>query len=226
MAGEALQAPGRNRRLKGAGPAGTREGGRGRMSRETGDKRRQILAAAVAVFADKGFHRARIADIAAAAGVGKGTIYEYFPSKKELFQQLLVHIFNTYLEHLRRICREESLEGFLRRLIDESLEHFQMHREIARILLSDQPPVDAVTQRLFFAVQQEKLQRLRDRLQAARERGEMRPVPADLAAIMVSGFIAALGHQLFFYNKQEMDLAALSTRAIDLILRGIAGSGR
>ncbi|OIQ62510.1 TetR/AcrR family transcriptional regulator [Neomoorella thermoacetica] len=196
------------------------------MSREAGDKRRQILAAAVSVFADRGFHQARIADIAAAAGVGKGTIYEYFSSKKELFQQLLVHIFHTYLEHLRRVCREEaSLEGFLRRLIGESLEHFQAHREITRILLSEHPPVDAATQQIFFRMEQEKLQHLQNHLQAALERGEMRPVPVDLAAIMITGFITALGYQLFFYKNQEMNLAALSTGVTDLILRGIRDSG-
>lgn len=195
------------------------------MGREAGDKRRQILAAAASVFADRGFHQARIADIAAAAGVGKGTIYEYFASKKELFQRLLVHIFNTYLEHLHRICREEvDLESFLRRLIGESLEHFQAHREITRILLSEHPPVDAATQRIFIRMGQEKLQRLRERLEAAREDKEMRPVRADLAAIMITGFITALGHQLFFYENQEMDPAALSAGVTDIILRGIRDS--
>lgn len=194
------------------------------MSREAGDKRQQILAAATKVFADQGFHQARIADIATAAGVGKGTIYEYFPSKKELFQQLLVHIFNTYLEHLRRVCREEeSLEGFLRRLIGESLEHFQVHQEIARILLSDHPPVDAATQRLLFQIQQEKLRRLGRRLQAAVDQGEMRPVNPQLAAVMVTGFIAAVGHQLF-NDPAPTGLPALADAVMDLLLRGLQGS--
>lgn len=53
----------------------------------------------------------------------------------------------------------------------------------------------------------------------------MRPVPVDLAAIMITGFITALGYQLFFYKNQEMNLAALSTGVTDLILRGIRDSG-
>ena len=48
-------------------------------------KREQILSAAAAVFARQGFAGTLMADIAAAVAVGKGTLYEYFPSKEELF---------------------------------------------------------------------------------------------------------------------------------------------
>lgn len=50
--------------------------------RET--KRQQILRAAADVFARQGYLRTRVADVAAAANVGKGTVYEYFASKEEL----------------------------------------------------------------------------------------------------------------------------------------------
>ncbi len=48
----------------------------------------EILEAALAVFADKGFSAARMEDIAAKAGVTKGTIYLYFQSKEEVFKSL------------------------------------------------------------------------------------------------------------------------------------------
>ncbi|RAS69836.1 TetR family transcriptional regulator [Lentzea atacamensis] len=50
----------------------------------TEQRRAQILAAAAAVFAGKGFHKARMDDVARAAGLGKGTVYWYFASKEEL----------------------------------------------------------------------------------------------------------------------------------------------
>lgn len=49
-----------------------------------GDKRTQLVEAACAVFAEKGYASTRVADIAKRAGVGKGTVYEYFSSKEEL----------------------------------------------------------------------------------------------------------------------------------------------
>lgn len=49
-----------------------------------GDKRPRLVKAATAVFAEKGYASTRVADIAERAGIGKGTVYEYFTSKEEL----------------------------------------------------------------------------------------------------------------------------------------------
>lgn len=48
-------------------------------------RRNQIVQAAAAVFAKTGFIKSTIADIAVTAGIGKGTVYEYFSSKDDLF---------------------------------------------------------------------------------------------------------------------------------------------
>ena len=55
-------------------------------------KKREILEAAMAVFAQKGYRNARMADVADSLGIGKGTIYEYFESKEDLFFQLFEFI--------------------------------------------------------------------------------------------------------------------------------------
>jgi AcrR family transcriptional regulator len=49
------------------------------------NRRKSIIDAATRVFAQKGYAAARIIEVAQAASVGKGTIYEYFRSKEELF---------------------------------------------------------------------------------------------------------------------------------------------
>jgi len=49
-------------------------------------KKQHILKAAIEVFASRGFKETKIASIAENAGIGKGTVYEYFKSKDELFQ--------------------------------------------------------------------------------------------------------------------------------------------
>jgi AcrR family transcriptional regulator len=48
-------------------------------------RKKAIVSAAIAVFSRKGYAVARMADVALAAGIGKGTIYAYFPSKEALF---------------------------------------------------------------------------------------------------------------------------------------------
>jgi AcrR family transcriptional regulator len=64
-------------------------------------KREAILAAARDIFAEKGFHAAGIADIAAKLDVGHGTIYRYFENKLDIFLTL----YDALNEELLRIAR-------------------------------------------------------------------------------------------------------------------------
>ncbi|MGQ9654861.1 MAG: TetR/AcrR family transcriptional regulator, partial [Thermodesulfobacteriota bacterium] len=56
-------------------------------SREAG-KHQRILHAAVKIFAEKGFYKAKISEIAREAGVADGTIYLYFKNKDDILIQL------------------------------------------------------------------------------------------------------------------------------------------
>jgi TetR/AcrR family fatty acid metabolism transcriptional regulator len=66
------------------------------MSGSRANKRTLITNAAVDVFAEKGFHQARIADIAKRAGVADGTIYLYFKNKEDL----LLSVFEEKMDYL------------------------------------------------------------------------------------------------------------------------------
>jgi TetR/AcrR family transcriptional regulator, fatty acid metabolism regulator protein len=54
------------------------------------DRRRQILDAAVRVFARQGFHACRVSDIAREAGVAYGLVYHYFDSKDQVLNELFM----------------------------------------------------------------------------------------------------------------------------------------
>lgn len=89
-------------------------------------KRKEILAASMRVFAQKGFHRARMEEIAAEACIGKGTIYEYFRSKTELFLSLHDHMLaelkNFYSKELKGI---EDPSELLIRFVRAAFETFR-----------------------------------------------------------------------------------------------------
>ena len=59
-------------------------------------KKQDIIEAAMKVFAQKGFANTKMADVAEAANIGKGTIYEYFKSKDEIFE----FVFNHFMESM------------------------------------------------------------------------------------------------------------------------------
>jgi AcrR family transcriptional regulator len=87
-------------------------------------KREQILEAARTVFAEKGFHRATIKDIASAAGVADGTVYNHFENKDALILGLLDQLNQTpdRAQHFARL-RDADLETFVRQY---SRERFQL----------------------------------------------------------------------------------------------------
>jgi TetR/AcrR family transcriptional regulator, fatty acid metabolism regulator protein len=65
------------------------------------DKRRQILDAAVRVFARRGFNGCRVSDIADEAGVAYGLVYHYFRSKDEVLDTLFLERWNVLLQVIR-----------------------------------------------------------------------------------------------------------------------------
>jgi len=79
-------------------------------------KRREIVAASMRVFARKGFHRTRMEEVAAEAHIGKGTIYEYFRSKTELFLSLHDHMLAELKEFYARKLQgiEDPREALVR----------------------------------------------------------------------------------------------------------------
>ncbi|MDX6589007.1 MAG: TetR/AcrR family transcriptional regulator, fatty acid metabolism regulator protein [Solirubrobacterales bacterium] len=69
------------------------------------DKRRQILDAAVRVFARQGFHATRVSDIADEAGVAYGLVYHYFKSKDEVLNELFAERWSLLLAAIEETDR-------------------------------------------------------------------------------------------------------------------------
>lgn len=68
-----------------------------RWRRLPGERPHQLIDAALEVFSEHGFNAAKLDEIARRAGVSKGTIYLYFPSKEELFKAVVNDIIATRL---------------------------------------------------------------------------------------------------------------------------------
>src|SRR6516225_4331522 len=66
----------------------------------------EILAAALECFRERGFTATRLDDVAARAGVTKGTIYLYYPSKEDLFKAVVRSELAPNLEHLETLLGE------------------------------------------------------------------------------------------------------------------------
>jgi AcrR family transcriptional regulator len=72
------------------------------------DRRRQILDAAVRVFARQGFHSCRVSDIADEAGVAYGLVYHYFRSKEEVLDTLFTERWDILLQVIRDVDADDG----------------------------------------------------------------------------------------------------------------------
>src|ERR687892_19949 len=73
------------------------------------DRRRQILDAAVRVFARQGFHACRVSDIAREAGVAYGLVYHYFKSKEQVLNELFTERWSLLLAAVEEADRDANL---------------------------------------------------------------------------------------------------------------------
>ena len=93
------------------------------------DRRRQILDAAVRVFARQGYHSCRVSDIADEAGVAYGLVYHYFRSKDQVMNELFTERWSLLLAAIeevdgRDVTPREKLDAVARFII-ESYRHDQ-----------------------------------------------------------------------------------------------------
>jgi AcrR family transcriptional regulator len=105
-----------------------------RRERDRRRHRQEILEAAERVFAEKGYGRARMREIADRAGFSVGYLYRFWPSKKDLFLDL----FRAKSEEFRRLVlgRMEEAPGPVERieaLVDVHFELLRDHRDFFRI---------------------------------------------------------------------------------------------
>jgi len=107
-----------------------------RRGREEQARLTSIIAAAENVFAERGYHQARMDDIAEAAELAKGTLYYYFKSKDEIYVHLLEREGRKVHEEVRtRITETSTFIEALQQTLDFYLEYFDKNQGYLKMFL-------------------------------------------------------------------------------------------
>jgi TetR/AcrR family fatty acid metabolism transcriptional regulator len=100
------------------------------------DKRRQILDAAIRVFARQGFHATRVADIADEAGVAYGLVYHHFKSKDEVLDELFVERWSLLLSAIEEADRNgESPRAKLAAVASFIVDSYHHDPELMKVII-------------------------------------------------------------------------------------------
>ncbi len=135
------------------------------------DKRKLILKAVEEVIKTKRFHEVKMEDVAKEAGVGKGTIYRYFPNKDELYFELAVSGFDSIKDDVLEISSSISnyAEKFLK--LTQRMETFFLTRKtISRVMREIETRYEEDNSPRFLIIQQHKMD-LRNQIAVVMQEG-------------------------------------------------------
>nr|BCX00460.1 MAG: TetR family transcriptional regulator [Bacteroidota bacterium] len=177
-----------------------------RREREKQQRRAELLAAARQIFAERGYEGATLEEIAHRAQLGKGTVYNYFSSKQELFFSILDEVYEKALRLAEAtMVGQLPLQEKYRQYMLQSIQLFQENLDLFRILIKE-------GQRLLLEASQREEGRywmhrhqqlvaiLRRPLEEAIQRGQIRPLSPDGVVYMILG---AVHHYMMLAARQE-----------------------
>jgi TetR/AcrR family fatty acid metabolism transcriptional regulator len=197
---------------------------RGRMAERPTDRRRELLDAAVRVFARKGYRAARVGDIAEEAGVAHGLLYHYFRSKDEVLETIFRDTWQLLVVETERIeASGVPLREQIRRFARIYLGSWLMTPELIGVLVREIARSPQVGERVDEIA--EVFRGLDRIIGAGRDRGEVRAdCDVTFAAWAVYGSLEEIltGWALGQLPAEEEDVERAVATVVDVAWAGLA----
>ncbi|SFL97643.1 TetR/AcrR family transcriptional regulator [Candidatus Frackibacter sp. WG13] len=190
---------------------------------ELNDKERLILDAAAEVFAEKGFFKATVSEIANEAGVAKGTIYFYFENKRDLFKSLIVSKFESLHQRINEGEQKgEDFESQIKEIIFRKLSFFAEEEDLAKSIIYDFAGMDEDFKLEMGRLRNRHRDKISKVIQKAIEDGILKDISAEDAVIALLGIIHAFGFENYL-NSEKKDPSVVEVVDIiyDLFMQGV-----
>jgi AcrR family transcriptional regulator len=190
----------------------------------------ELLEAALDLFVEKGFAATRSEEVASRAGVSKGTLYLYFPSKEELFKAVVRQNLSTLIAEGQEVV--DSFEGPTSELLTCLMTawwHRAVHTPasgIFKVMISEARNFPDLARFYVDEVVNPAERLLGSALQRGISRGEFRPLPVhDVVQALIAPvlFLAMHKHSLgaCAVGGVKMDPESFIDTQMQLVLRGL-----
>jgi AcrR family transcriptional regulator len=196
-----------------------------RATRQRLTRRGEVLEAALAVFGQKGYHAASVADIIGRAGIARGTFYLYFENKRAIFEELL----DGYLQRIwGAVSRVDLGPGAptpvsqIHENVIRVLKVLASNRALNRILLRHAVGLDADLDRKLDGFYDRLLERIEGALSLGQGMGVVRAGSTRLLAVCVLGTIKEVTAQyLLGAPGQELEQEGAALEILEYNLHGL-----
>lgn len=110
------------------------------MRKREGNKEKAILEASVKIFAQRGYHRAKISSIAEQAGIATGSVYLYFRNKETILLTIFDRLWIGLTDNLRNIVKQTDIDPSMKLdlVIDQFFDNFITNPSLASVFVNEQ----------------------------------------------------------------------------------------
>lgn len=198
-----------------------------RKEREKLFKKQEILNAAVKLFSENGFENTKLDDIAEVAEFGKGTIYNYFNSKEDIYIALIEYILTKFnLLVLHTYENTDSFYDFLDQLL-ESL--FEIHKNnanhfvvVMRTRYQSFKHLSEDHKKIVNSFQEKVMGIYKKRIIESIKSGEIREIDSTSMSFFIMGiFMQYIMSLVHCENLKEMDPEKEKQFLLDIIFKGL-----
>jgi AcrR family transcriptional regulator len=184
-------------------------------------RREEILETATALFAEQGFSDAVTQALAERLGVGKGTIYRHFPSKRALFLAATDRVMRKMQETIsaRVLGIEDGLER-IERGIATFLQFFADHPSFVELLIQERAYFKDRKRPTYFEHREVNIQRWKQLYRDLMMAGRLREMPVERITTVISNVLYGIMVTNFF-NGQPAPAEVQAREILDIIFLGV-----
>jgi AcrR family transcriptional regulator len=199
-----------------------------KFRRRKAERPAEILAAAMAVFAERGFAGARLEDVAARAGVSKGAIYLYFPTKEDLFRAVVDQSIAPNIEAVKAmVAAHAGPFPDLLRLVVGRIVGLIAHTPVggvAKMVIGEARNFPELARVWHDKLVSQAVEALTLAVAAAQARGEVRAGDPRLFALQTLSplIVGVIWRETFTpVGAPDIDIEALAAQHVETLLAGL-----
>ena len=187
----------------------------------------EIINAARDTFLEKGFERASVSEIAAKVGVVEGLLYSYFPTKRDLLNEVLRGMYEPLIREMEDgFSRLQGLHSRMRFLVWRHLRVYVEDPGLSRLVLHE---VRTRPEYFNSALHELHVRYTAFLMRTVRDAVAHGELPADTDGEMVRGMVyGGVEHRMWgvLFGRDTVDVEVAADRFTDMVLRGILPAGQ
>jgi len=192
-----------------------------RVDQSPCERREEILEAATQLFAERGYAQTVTDDLMEKLGVGKGTIYRYFPSKRELFLAAADRGMRKMRERIDAdVAGIEDPLDRLCRAIRAYLSFFAEHPEFVELLIQERAHFKDREKPTYFEHREKSVQRWRELYRGLIAEGRVRTIPVERISDVLSDLVYGTMFTNYFTGRRK-PFEDQARDILDVVFHGI-----